>query len=626
MLVIRDHNKNEFPLLAVKTINEELNGQHSIELKIPKQNNLDLKLVDKLWEINYQTVDYKIMYVKQVTKGDSFYLDLRAIPLFYWDMDKQIVHENKDGHYTGVNAFTDLFNGTGYQYVLVDFVEAIQIEGYGKGETRLEMFKRLIERFGLEFYIVGKTVYLRKLIGNDTNFMYKYKLNASNVSKSIDASNYFTHIKGFGNFEEGSENYLKDAKLKRQYTSPLASVLGIYEGKPIVDGRIKDTATMDSNLKRAVEESLEISIEGNLHDVRSIYAEAVPTIGDRVFLIDERIGLEQEIRIQSLKSTYDIHDKLIDCEVTFGSQNIRDRYKSNLNSAAKDFTAIMQGKKKLPTWTLEDVARSMIEKIHSAESEVIFGDFGMMAISKTNPNHILGVNSAGLYISTDGGATARLAMTAEGIVADVITAGVIRLTSNLMIESDNGLLTMTGDTLRITDRNNSNKYSEISPRGAYFKRGALTIEGSDGRVFVENGIPKMDLEVQRNVFMSPGVSFNGQDYLHDGSSDWKIYENFYTSHSGRYLTVYFVGSLTPSSASNSTYMRVRVRGFSANSTDYAASRRMFVSKSGNSTESITIDLGVPTYKAIQFYLEFAMDTNVNKNYGKVRTNRVHQHG
>ena len=628
MLVIRDYSNNEYPLLAVKTVNEDLNGNPVLELKIPKQNNLDLKLIDKLWEINYQTVDYKIMYVKQVTKGDSFYLDVRAIPLFYWDFDKQIVHENKDGHYTGVNAFNVVFQNSGYDYALVDSVTAIQIEGFGKGETRLEMFKRLLVRFELEFYIFGKTVYLKKLIGNDTNFQYRYKLNASNVSKSIDASNYFTHIKGFGNFEEGTDDYLKDAKLKREYTSPLASLLGVYEGKPILNGKIKHADVMDANLKRAVEESLEISIEGNLQDVRSIYAEAVPTIGDRVFLIDERIGLEQEIRIHTLKRTYDINDKLIDCEVTFGSQNIRDRYKSNLNSAAKDFTAIMEGKKKLPTWTLEDVARSMIEKIHSAESEVIFGDFGMMAISKTNPNHILGVNSAGLYISTDGGRTARLAMTAEGIVADVITAGVIRLTSNLSIESDNGLLSMTGDTLRIQSRNDSNKYSEISPSGAYFKRGALTIEGSDGRIFVENGIPKTDLEVQRNVFMSPGVSFDGQNYIHDGSLDWKVYENFYTSHNGRYLTIYFVGSLTSSSSSNSTYMHVRVRGFSANSTDYVASRRMFVSKSGNSTESITIDLGVPTYKAIQFYLEFRMDTDLgaNKNYGKVRTNRVHQHG
>src|SRR5699024_3195860 len=232
-------------------------------------------------------------------------------------------------------------------------------------------------------------------------------LNASNVSKSIDASNYFTHIKGFGNFDEGSEDYLNDAKLKREYTSPLASVLGVYEGKPIVDGRIKDTATMDANLKRAVEESLEISIEGNLHDVRSIYAEAVPTIGDRVFLIDERIGLEQEIRIHTLKPTYDVHDKLIDCEVTFGSQNIRDRYKSNLNSAAKDFNSLVKHETNIPSWNLDEVTLGMITKIHASENELRYGDFGIQANDKKNPNKIFGLNSQVWYISTDGGKTAR---------------------------------------------------------------------------------------------------------------------------------------------------------------------------------------------------------------------------
>jgi len=70
------------------------------------------------------------------------------------------------------------------------------------------MFQRLIDSFSLEFYIVGKTIYLKKLIGNDTNIMYKYKL---------EVSNYFTHIKGFENFEKNAEDYLKQAKLKCEY-------------------------------------------------------------------------------------------------------------------------------------------------------------------------------------------------------------------------------------------------------------------------------------------------------------------------------------------------------------------------------------------------------------------------
>ena len=427
-LFVTNYDGESFPLLAVKTINEELNGNNSIELKVPQQKNneLDLKKIDKLWEVTYRNVEYKIVHIKQITKGNSFYLDIRAIPLFYWDMDKQIIHENMDGHYTGRNAFDVVFKGSGYEFVLVDYAEAIQIEGFGKGETRLEMFKRLLDRFKLEFYIVGKTVYIRKLIGNDTNFLYKYKLNASNISKTIDSSEFFTYIKGFGNFEQGSEDYLKEARLKQEYTSPLAKVVGKYEGKPIVDGRITESKTLRAYMKRAVEDSLKISIDGNLHDVRKIYREAIPVIGDRVFLIDERIDLEIEIRIQSLKRTFDIKDKLIECDVTFGSESTRSSYKNNLISAAKGFNDLMTGDIKLPIFSLEEVAQGMITKIHASENELRYGSFGIQAIDKKNPNNIFGLNSRGWYISTDGGRTARTVATADGIVADAITTGTLR--------------------------------------------------------------------------------------------------------------------------------------------------------------------------------------------------------
>src|SRR5699024_4522167 len=252
------------------------------------------------------------------------------------------------------------------------------------------------------------------------------KLNASNISKTVDSSEFFTYIKGFGNFEQGSEDYLKEARLKQEYTSPLAKVVGKYEGKPMVDGRRTESKTLGAYMKRAVEDSLNISIDGNLHDVRKIYREAIPVIGDRVFLIDERIDLEQEIRIQSLKQTFDVNDKLVNCEVTFGSESIRSRYKSNLQSVAKDFNSLLKGEIKLPTWSLDEIARGMITKIHASENELRYGDFGIQAIDKKNPNNIFGLNSQGWYISTDGGRTTRTVATADGIVADAITTGTLR--------------------------------------------------------------------------------------------------------------------------------------------------------------------------------------------------------
>ena len=631
MLIVRDYQNKEYPLLAKKIVTSELNGNEDLELHIPQQknNNIDLLSIDKLWEFDYNNIIYKAVNIKRQTRGQSFNLNVRAIPLFYWEFSKSIIHENHDGSHTANSAFRTVFDGTGFNFVLVDFSPSVEIEGFGKGSNRLELFKRLLDRYNYEFEIQGRTVYMKHLIGNDTNYMYKYKLNASNVSSTTDATEYFTHIKGFGNFEEGEEDYFNNAKLKREYTHPLADVVGKWEGPPVVDGRVKDVETLQQSMYNAVEKSLEISIEGTLHDIRKMgYNIAVPQKGDRVWLHDERINLEKEIRLHKIVTTYDEKDNIVDCEVTFGSQSIRDRYKASINSLSKRFSDLLLGKLKLPVISLEQIGMDMINAIHAASSEIVFGDFGMQAISKTNPNHVFGVNSEGWYISQDGGRTPKTIATARGIYADALFAGTLWLTNEMNIESADGYLNMTGSTIKVASKTDPNRYTEISPSGAYFKRGAVTIEGSDGRMFVENGIPKLDLEAQRNVFMSPGVSFDGQNYIHDGSLDWKVYENFYTSHNGRYLTVYFVGSLTNTSISNSTYMHVRVRGFSANSTDYVASRKMLVSKSGNSTESITIDLGVPTYKAIQFYLEFRMEDEFSDgaNCGKVRTNRVHQHG
>ena len=456
MLTIRDYKGDEYPLLATKIVNSELNGQEDIELTIHQQknNNLDLKTVDKLWELDYQNITYKIVYVKQQTRGSGFYLNVRASPLFYWDFDKSIIHSNHDGSHTANEAFRKVFEGTGYNYVLVDFSPSLEWEGFGKGTTRLEMFKRLIDRYGYEFTINGSTVTMRHLVGNDTNFMYKYKLNASNVSRSTDASAMFTHIKGFGNFDEGEEDYFNKAKLKREFTSPLADIVGKWEGKPVVDGRITQSSTLDEAMKKAVEDSLEISVEGTLHDVRQMgYDVAVPTKGDRVWLLDERIDLEQEIRVYSVKTTYDERDNIIDCEVTFGSQSIRERHKANINTLSKNFADLLTGQLKLPIISLEKIGMDMINAIHAASSEIIFGDFGMMAISKTNPNHVFGLNSEGWYISQDGGKTPRTIATAEGIYADALFAGTLWLTNDMNIESDDGYLNVTGSRFTMRSKN-----------------------------------------------------------------------------------------------------------------------------------------------------------------------------
>ena len=621
MLTARDYTNNEYPLLATKVHTSELNGQDDLELKIPQQknNNLDLLSIDKLWEFDYNNITYKAVNVKRQTRGNSFNLNVRAMPLFYWEFSKSIIHENHDGSHTANSAFRTVFDGTGFNFVLVDFSPSVTIEGFGKGSNRLELFKRILDRYNYEFIIQGRTVYMHHRIGNDTNFMYKYKLNASNVSSTTDATEYFTHIKGFGNFEEGEEDYFNNAKLKREYTHPLASVVGKWEGSPIVDGRITQTSTLDEAMAQAVEESLAITIEGTLHDVRKIYDIAVPVKGDRVWLHDERINLEQEIRLHKIVTTYDEKDNIIACDVTFGSQSIGERHKANINSLSKRFADLLTGKLKLPIISLEQIGMDMINAIHAASSEIVFGDFGMQAISKTNPNHVFGVNSEGWYISQDGGRTPKTIATAEGIYADALFAGTLWLTNEMNIEGQTGYLNITGEEFIMRSKTNSNKYFKITPDGALANHGFLSVTRPDsytdssGKVWgkwIEDGMTNDDMDIQRNQFMHPDyVQWTGQRYAvsYDKPSAERPEQNvtyscetFYITHSRRFLSIGVGVGYNNASGSGSNYVLVEV--YEIETGNIEASARIFKRASeGITWESITFEIGVPDYTTRKAY-------------------------
>lgn len=623
MLTIRDYSGAEYPLLATKIVNSELNGQEDIELTIHQQknNSLDLKQVDKLWELDYNNITYKIVYVKQQTRGSGFYLNVRATPLFYWDFDKSIMHENNDGSHTANEAFRRVFEGTGYNYVLVDFSPSLEWEGFGKGATRLEMFKRLIDRYGYEFTINGSTVTMRHKIGNDTNFPYKYKLNASNVSRSTDASAMFTHVKGFGNFDEGEEDYFNNAKLKREFTSPLADIVGKWEGKPVVDGRITQSSTLDEAMQKAVEDSLEISVEGTLHDVRQMgYDVAVPTKGDRVWLLDERIDLEQEIRVYSVKTTYDERDNIIDCEVTFGSQSIRERHKASINSLSKNFADLLTGQLKLPVISLEKIGQDMINAIHAASSEIVFGDFGMMAISKTNPNHVFGLNSEGWYISQDGGRTPRTIATAQGIYADALFAGTLWLTNDMNIESADGYLNVTGSRFVMRSKTSPKNAVEITPDG-------ITIHGYDGREYFVNGIMRGQAVANLNLFNSHAVKMEGnRDLVITTDSFERVYTIYDQWRSNR-LDLLMNFSLKESSAHSFRYFDVRVIDMYGNNVVYTERMNIYRNPiEGQDFKRLSIDLKnyfntVVDYRNLHLYVEVRMLNPLGTNTGLFRVNK-----
>ncbi|MDW4036110.1 phage tail spike protein [Staphylococcus saprophyticus] len=463
-MFIRDLQGNEYFLQGVIKHDQELNGDERIDIDI-EYTDMNSEFLDKqddlkMWIILFEGKEYRIISSKQTGFGNKYQISVTAVLYMLDWLNTSRIYQRIDESLTVTEAFNIVFNDTPFTYSTVESAPSNRFEGIGEGETRLEIFKTFIDRYGYEFNIVGNVVYLQNRLGNDANFEYRYKVNTQDITKEVDASEMWTHAKGYGNYSDDDENtdVIDKAKLKREYTSPLADIIGIREAPPIRDGRVTKQATMDANLKKIVDESIQISFTADIYDMSQQgynYQHAV--IGDRVFLVDERIGLDTEIRVVKISKSVNDLEQILDMEITFGTGNMADAYGSNLSTAAKDIADLIQGRKSLPFQALDIISKSMVTKIQNTTSEIIYDTNGQHFMDKKNNNNIMTMNSSGLLLSTDGGKTAKTAITAEGIVANTITTG----TLNANLISVRG-----GNNTEFTEITNN----RITQRGQYNRR------------------------------------------------------------------------------------------------------------------------------------------------------------
>ncbi|UNQ67800.1 phage tail protein [Staphylococcus hominis] len=653
LFFIRDLEGEEYYLEGTIKHEQELNGDERIDMDIPytKMNSIfmDQQSDLKMWIILFENKEYRIISSKQQGYGDKYKISVTAVLYILDYLNTHRVYERIDASLTTKEAFDIVFNDTPYTYVTVDTAYSERFEGIGEGETKLEIFKTFIDRYGYEMKIVDKVVYLYNQIGNDANFEYRHKVNTQDISKEVDASEMYTYMRGYGDYrEEGGEeetttettnsetssgyqktsvkviendneeDVTKKAKLKREYTSPLAAIIGIREGPPIMNANITKQETMDKQLKEAVESSVNISFTADIYDMsRHGYRFQHAELGDRVFLVDERIGLDTEIRVVKIDREINNEGYVTNVEITFGSANLADNYSSNLSTAAKDIQDLIAGRKKLKFDALDVISQSMVKKILNTSSELAFDSNGIHAVEKSNPNNQMTLNSSGLMLSTDAGNTAKTAITAEGIIADAITAGSI-WTENVNVIGPKGYMSIIGNELVSIDPNSLSR-TVLSPTG-------LNITRPDGAIYMVNGVPVLDLEVQKNTYHNSNVEWNGRVFL-TSQTEPQIFEYFYTQHKSRYLNVSYAMSWDRDNASSVGGVEIIVEEFGKDDNNRTANYKV-ISKNtdGEVFGVIQIDLGVPTYEPLNCYLKFRRIGGKETDKVTVRSTRISMRG
>ncbi|RIN37039.1 hypothetical protein BU065_01300 [Staphylococcus succinus] len=407
-IIVKSLQGRGYPLSTKTTLTQKISEEGTLEFDIIENaSNYDLlNSITKMWTVTRvggpsDIKEYRIVMLDKSSIGQVQTLHVKAKEREIDDLSVQRIYETYSGSFTGKKYFDMVFHKSGYKYKLKDKVNASSFENVGEGDTRLELFKKGLDRYTLEYEYdeKTKTFTLQTSIKNSAKYFIDSRVNANNIKIEEDATQAYTFIKGFGDYED--DGGYSTAGLIMEYTHPLADVLGKREAPPVMDGRVKKQKTMDAMLKSTISESIKTSLSLDFVTLPEHYKEAEPKPGDIVRVRDNLTGLNDDARIVEVKTERDPFGKITKQEVVFGDFRLREKYMKNLNNAAK----YVNGLGGLNTSNATKNSRLTSEKIGAnskATANIIDStsslNFNMNGISTKGGKGGVALNKDGLYV------------------------------------------------------------------------------------------------------------------------------------------------------------------------------------------------------------------------------------
>src|SRR5699024_673807 len=298
------------------------------------------------------------------------------------------------------------------------------------------------------------------------------------------------------------------------------------------------------------------------------------------------------------------------------------RHQSELDDKIKRIDDIIEGREPLPYDVLPEAIRRASEALLGAMTELEVSDLGIIARDVDDPNRLVIYNSAGLGVSTDGGSTFENAITYLGINTNLLTAGDIH-TNNIRIIGTDSYFYWDGTGLYAIHPNDVDRYVRLRSTGLHIAKGAITIERPDGGVFMLDGIANLNYTVQFSSppFKSAGVVLSDQWYRTDSTVNLNCDMGSFR-HEGRYLKVTVAHRMDTEGTSTGAVSLLGLDNWSSIINASHIFDNPF--EDGSQYHTFTIDLGVPTYQSVSFYVQ--LRTGASNRGALTRILRAWQEG
>jgi phage minor structural protein len=348
-----------------------------------------------------------------------------------------------------INQLTDLITAATsgrFKFVIHDTFDLHDVKDFGRG-TCLEALNKIIQMYECEVEPDNFTINLRKKIGTDSGLQYRLKKNIVSSSFKDKGESLVTRM--FAQMKDGRTFIGMDAsKLTEEERSLLSGIPGtIVNGKlavnylispyaqywasesvPFYDGEIieQDIEEPEDLLKAtrkalAEQENVTLEVTVSTADLFKIdNTEPKPALGDNVMCIDPAMDMNKlKARITELTEYPYSRDK--HSEPTISNVNLRD-YADIISDLERNKNIInnLFSNGKIRTEVFESFAKQAVIDIDNSKTEIKYDQRGIILQDKTNAQNQVIMTSNGVVLTTDGGKTARTAITARGVVAEQI--------------------------------------------------------------------------------------------------------------------------------------------------------------------------------------------------------------
>lgn len=376
------------------------------------------------------------------------------------------IAEGYGKHITELTALIAAATGGVFSISVDDTFDLADVKGFGGGNC-LEALNAVIDTYGAEVEPDNFVIHLRKKIGNAaSDYRIQITRNLLTASFSDSATSLCTRL--YAEMKDSRTWIGQPASIltAEEQTRLLAANPGAISGglltvnylvSPFAAAWASDTvpfyddllteqdvtdpvklvAAARTRLAEREVPALEVSVSAvDLFKIDT--QEARPGLGDTVTLVDPALGLTNiTARITEMTEYPYAPDKHTSLTVANVMRRDYTQIIADLEAGRRAIENVFSGGR-IRAEVFEEFARLAVIEINESKTEVKYDTRGIVLQSTADANDQVILTSNGIIITTDGGATARTAITAGKIAAEVI-AGELGSFVSMLIGSGNNV-------------------------------------------------------------------------------------------------------------------------------------------------------------------------------------------